>query len=322
MLITPALLFVVFGIVSSINSLTSATTNIGQFVLCIGFMVFISLFNWDDSKILAIGIIASFFISFQFVGWAFSGFPNFYMSIYSNSNQLGPYMLFSLFFVLLARKLTRKRFFNLFVILAILVMIGSDTRSALFSGIVALTVYFLWGFISRHKLRFILFFWSIIVLLLSSIFLYPKLPEWKYFVYFESLMLEYTGKSLMSGRNDIWIAILNALEGHPLLGFGLGASVREVTNFDASAHNLYLQIALQNGYLGLSIFILLLFLLWSAFWKKKEHIAVRLSASFFIAILVHQTFEISLTQYQLSIGLLQWFIIAVGLSFTFKQKIE
>ncbi|OIU67788.1 hypothetical protein BHE18_12490 [Rossellomorea aquimaris] len=146
------------------------------------------------------------------------------------------------------------------------------------------------------------------------IFVYPQLPYWKYFPYFENLMLEYTGKSIMSGRDDIWRPVIAAINEQPWFGYGPGTLPIDVTGIDLSTHNLYLQIALQNGYLGLLVFIILLLYFWIIFYRNLKDKTVRLVASFFIAILIHQSFEIALTQNQLSIGLMQWFIISVGIS--------
>lgn len=320
LLIAFSFTFIAISFISSLNNFSSeALTNIGQFILCIGLVVFLSTIEWNRIKIKITGNLASLFILIQFSIWAVNGFPQSFSSIYANPNLIGPYMLFTMFFVILAIKTTKKWIYLPIIFLGLLVMLGSDARSALFAGLIALIIYFIWKPITSSKKVFVLFFLIVVTILLSFVFLYPKLPEWEHFYYFESLMLEYTGKSLMSGRNVIWTIITDVINQQPWFGYGSGASASSVTHLNASTHNLYLQIALQNGYLGLSVFLILLFTMWMTFWKNKNNITVRLSASFFIAILIHQSFEIALTQYQLSIGLIQWTIIAVGLGISLRN---
>lgn len=310
-------IFVAISIIGSLSNFTpKALTNIGQFCLCIGMVVFLSIIKWNKIKIKIVGNLASAFICVQFLIWAISGFRSPFLSIYDNSNLIGPYMLFTIFFVLLAKQHTKKRIYLLFILLGILVMFGSDTRSTLLSGLVAASVYLSWSLISKGKIIYFMFFALVVTVLLSFIFIYPRLPEWEHFMYFENLMLQYTEKSLMSGRNTIWVAVIDAINQQPWFGYGSGASTSDVTSIQASTHNLFLQITLQNGYLGLILFLMLMATLWMSFFKQRNNQTVRLAASFFIAILIHQSFEIALTQYQLSIGLLQWFIIAIGLSYS------
>ncbi|MCJ1655447.1 hypothetical protein MT342_01555 [Staphylococcus sp. NRL 21/187] len=77
-------------------------------------------------------------------------------------------------------------------------------------------------------------------------------------------------------------------------------------------------MALQIGYLGLLIFILILFVIFMRYVSKGHNQLVRLAVAAFIAILAHQLFEITLVQNQLSIGLIQWLVIATGAAMTLK----
>lgn len=44
--------------------------------------------------------------------------------------------------------------------------------------------------------------------------------------------------------------------------------------------------------------------------------------TFFISIIVQQNFEVTLTQNQYTIGLLQWIIIAFGLNFALRKDLK
>ncbi|MBO0602546.1 O-antigen ligase family protein [Sporosarcina sp. E16_3] len=297
------------------NIQKSGLINLIQFALCIGFTLFLSLINWDRYKILTLGKIASVFILIHFFIWASTGFESAFSSIYANPNLIGPYMLFMLFFIIWARWHSNYSFFyNTVFILGALTMIGSDARSSLLSGLIAFFTYLSWRFLAESKIRFSLFILIVLLFILALIFFYSQLPTWKHYLYFESIMLEYTGKSLMSGRQFLWGPILPVIGEHPWFGYGPGVQAGDVMFVNHSLHNLFLQITLQNGYLGLTLFLALLISIWMIFWGARKDRTVKLVGAFFIATLIHQTFEIALIQNQLSIGLMQWFIISIGIS--------
>lgn len=319
LLLCIALIFSSFSLISSINNSSNFTfrgaENIIQFLLCIGFLLFLSTIRWSNFHIRLVGNLASAFIFVHFIIWSTTGFSSAFSSVYANSNLLGPYILFMLFFIIWARQYARRKMFYTGVIfMGIAVIFGSDTRSALFAGGLALLTHLSWNFISKNKLRFATFLLLIYVGLFSFIFLYPNLPKWRHFPYIENLMLQYTGKSLMSGRDAIWSQLLDKINDRPFLGYGPGTTPADITTIDISAHNLYMQIVLQNGYLGLIVFMVLMLAIWMSLFKNVHNKTVRLAGAFFTAIMVHQSFEITLIQNQLSIGLMQWFIIAVGIS--------
>jgi DNA integrity scanning protein DisA with diadenylate cyclase activity len=60
----------------------------------------------------------------------------------------------------------------------------------------------------------------------------------------------------------------------------------------------------------------LFYSIWNFYWRAKNDALVRLCASFLIGIVVHATFEVSLTQTNLTAGVLEWMILALGVSKT------
>ncbi|GKV64674.1 hypothetical protein NCCP2331_08270 [Sporosarcina sp. NCCP-2331] len=124
----------------------------------------------------------------------------------------------------------------------------------------------------------------------------------------------------MSGREAIWVPLIEIINNHPFIGHGPGVTTEHVMSLDFSSHNLYLQVALQNGYIGLALLLLLFFIIWISFWKVRKDNTIKLVSSFFIAILIHQLFEVSFTQNQLTVGMLQWLIISVGFSVLLAKK--
>jgi len=132
--------------------------------------------------------------------------------------------------------------------------------------------------------------------------------------------LNFTDKRLLSGRQYIWEILMSYIYIHPIIGYGSGTLPREFINMNLSAHNLYIQIALQVGLSGLFIFIMLLRSIWLTFYIAANNPKVRLAGAFFIGILANQSFEVGLIQNNLSDGLISWLILGIGCYFCYKQN--
>lgn len=60
----------------------------------------------------------------------------------------------------------------------------------------------------------------------------------------------------LTGRSNIWNIALNLSSEHPLIGYGIGGSpeLTRYLGFDAHAHNGYLQLLLELGWIGVGLF--------------------------------------------------------------------
>jgi hypothetical protein len=77
-----------------------------------------------------------------------------------------------------------------------------------------------------------------------------------------------------------------------------------------------LAVAFKTGLVGLFLQIALLGAIWLKFYSGRYNQTVRLAAASFMGICVHQLFETSLINTNLSVGILFWSIIAIGLRST------
>lgn len=257
-------------------------------------------------------------------------FPLFLVALFFdmvNTNTIGGYTYFLTFFPLLyligySKNLTHFRVL-LIISFSISIIYFSDTRSIFLSVIFSLVTYLLWKVITRKKLWFYCYFFLILVFNFVVTVLYPKLYLLKNFHKYNMLSMEYTGKNLLSGRNVIWDKLTELIMLKPYFGYGAGVNPQNFINSDLSAHNLYIQISLQIGLIGLSFLLLFFFFIWRAFWNNRYDPKVILSSCYFIGILIYQLFEVTLTQNNFGLGLLQWIIIGLGLSYVFnKDKLK
>ncbi|MHD0382986.1 O-antigen ligase family protein [Staphylococcus simulans] len=286
-----------------------------QYLACVVVLCSFSFSKMKISIMNKLFWVSTLFIIFHFVIWLLQGLPSQFKSIYPSSNLVGPYMFIALYFILLKLLGTKKKIFaSVILFLGIMVLLASDTRSVLLSMFIGFLVFVFWKFISKNFMTGTVFFGTFMTFIFLVIFLYPSLPKWRYYSVVETWMRDHTGKSLMSGRAEIWSLLNNHLSLKPYFGYGPSTVASDLIGMQASSHNLYMNIALQVGIIGLIIFILLLYFIFIMMITKNKTVISRLSSAFFIAILTHQIFEITLIQNQLSIGLFQWAIIGIGLS--------
>lgn len=305
----------VIGLANNFNVRSFIT--IFQFITLIGFFVFFSLVEWTPKRLKFIRRTSLMFILLHFGVWIIQGTPEMFSSVYPNANLIGSYIFLMIYFISLENK---NKTNLLFLTISILLIHASGARSVYVAMIATLIVYIIWPYISKYRHRMLTFITLYLSGLMAFVFIYPQLIYFNNFQQINMWVLEYTGKNIYSGREVIWSYLLESIIDRPLLGHGTGVLPRDVLDLGLSAHNLYLQVALQNGFIGLFFLLLLFVFIWMIFAKNRKNKIVRLSAAFFVGILMYQSFEVSLTQNQLSLGIMQWLILAIGISFATLKK--
>lgn len=308
-----SLIFILINLLGLFNNFNDRSIiTLAQFISLIGFFIFASLIKWTEFRMKIARNTAIVFVLINFIYWVSTGFQTPFKSFYPNPNLIGIFTLLMLFFILMLKK--KSSIF--YALLSFTLIYASEARAALLGLTFALLIYFIWPIISKTKLRHMSFIIMTISGLLSVIFIYPKLIFWSKFHVINDFVRQFTGKNIYSGRQVIWSNLIDKINEKPLLGYGTGVLPRDIIDSGLSAHNFYLQVTSQNGYLGLFAMLILFISIWVAFRKNRNNRIVRLSASFFIAILVYISFEVSLTQNQIASGIIMWFIFSVGLSFS------
>ncbi|WP_204206528.1 O-antigen ligase family protein [Mammaliicoccus sciuri] len=307
--------FVVSALITiQLNIFEIGLNNIVQFCACMGIFFYFSSIDWSHVKINCAWITSLIFAFIHFIIWLGEGFPSQFKSIYPNSNLVGAYMFIVIFFFVLRFKIiTTSKLLKYSILIPIILLWASDTRSVLLSLLISLIIYIIYPYLRKSKFIGNALFLIFMAIMLSIVFLYPLLPRWKYFNALENWMLENMGKSLMSGRSEIWTKIGYFIYQKPFFGYGPDKVASDFIGMKASTHNLYLNIVLQVGIIGLLLFFLILYTIFiKSYMQNTLH--SRIGISFFIGILIHQLFEVTLIQNQLSVGIFQWIIIALCLS--------
>lgn len=240
-----------------------------------------------------------------------------------NPNTLGTLIMLLAFFPLLYHSFYKKSVSRLSlafsVIAAISLVLVADARSVGVSIALIILTIVLWKTIVKSKLLYNLYFFSFLALNFFVVAIYPSIYKWSIYPTLNQWSIQLTQKPLLTGRELIWERTFHKIMEAPLLGIHSSVTPQDIFPTGLSAHNLYLQIGLQVGVIGILALLLFFFFIWRTFWHARYDKRVMLSAGFLIAIITHQSFEVTLTQNQYLVGLLQWMTIAFGLHFSFKK---
>jgi O-antigen ligase len=140
------------------------------------------------------------------------------------------------------------------LIMAIALVMTNSRTSMMNVGVIALAVYTL-----NWRRSYLLAF-AISLALLGAVILIPAGDEALKLLSRHGKVEEVTS---MTGRTDIWYAVLKLSEAKPWTGYGYGSSVfvlpqheREVGFLTSHAHNLFLQLLLTTGWTGVILFTL------------------------------------------------------------------
>lgn len=196
-------------------------------------------------------IVYSFYYSLQYRADWWSLTHN-----YINSNAWGRYVAFSaIIFVIISQHcLCERKLINICVLfVAITILVYLRSRGALVCMLIFFALYII-PFVPRNTKTLKLFFFisllfciamPIIGVLTSSL-----LPNDGRF-----------GKSLLSGREDIWRGMLSALLDSPLgIVFGLGAGKLEYRTVGGYVHNNLYGMIVNTGIIGAVIYIYALYM--------------------------------------------------------------
>jgi exopolysaccharide production protein ExoQ len=181
--------------------------------------------------------------------------------IYTHKNILGKIMSMSgIVFLLLALNEKKDRlilwggFF-----LSIGLLIASNSSSAMINFVITMGVFcILWILLLNYDLLFPAIFFLAMIGQVSFLWLVNNTP----------VILNLVGKDAsLTGRGPLWVAVNDAIWQRPWLGYGFsgfwknwdtpGASVWRIAGWEApTAHNGLLDLSLELGYFGLTIFLI------------------------------------------------------------------
>lgn len=300
-----------------------------QLIACsLIFFSAISRFKISNKNLYIVSIVCVFNVVFIFLMWNISGRGLFkpWVLINLNPNVLGFFVFLNLYFIFLlfiqAKNIAVKTLLFSVVMVSIFIIFVSGARTSLLSLFLSIFFFFLFR---KRKIKYRNY---ILMVLLYFIFMpvisygYVLLYKASFSQELNQYVWEETGKSLFTGRQEIWATIFDSISDNFIFGLGLGAELSEI-GITVSSHNLYLMLIYQLGIVGL-VFFIIYFLSMTKIMFNELYVyndfASSLSISWVMAIMVHQGFEIFLFQNNLAASFLFWFILCIP--FSKKSNIE
>lgn len=122
-------------------------------------------------------------------------------------------------------------------------------------------------------------------------------------------------KNINSGRPALWKNELSRINvDNMLLGIGTGTLPTMERYIGTSFHNSFIQMIIQNGVVFFCVFLLLIYYIVCQFERKKADPAISFCYAVVLGCMLYNCFETTLLQNKISIGIVQWAIIALGIA--------
>ena len=311
--------FVIF--IFSVKNIEAITRFFQLFFLFFLVLFFARYAQFEKNKYEAIRVVFKYYLisSYIFSVWyLFSKVTGF--DPYFNENFVGGWIVYSL---IVGMFLFNSRFYKILNFLFMVYILNeTGARTSMASAFIAMLILIFWNrFLSKNLIYLIYYFFNIFLSILIILFMTSRLD----FFDIEALnlaMRDFSGKNLLSGRQEVWEEIIKMLPNHLMFGHGLGARVQDYTNLPLSAHNLYLQVLFQTGLVGLLIIFLVMTFIFIFIFKNKKHFLAKYLSSLFFIVLFTQNFEVTFSQNNIALSLLFWILLGLGLGYFIRDKYE
>lgn len=308
-----AALFAWMVILLPLDPSLSALLRIVQFVSCAIVFAFAVFARKSAFAVRVLQVSVAAMLTLVFAAWIFEGMPfSNYMCFWDNANVFS-FVVFCWAAVLLVN--FNRASIPFLAISVLLIFVSSARTTALAFAVLVLMWLYLRGKVLdvRMKRRIRILFVVVCVLVALFMIFYIATYDTSLGVYLDELSRQYLHKGFYSGRQRLWGGIFQAINESPFFGQGLSALPADFLDTGLSSHNLYLQVLLQSGYVGLFLLIVLLWLIMERLMSQPMDNNVALSIAMIVAVVIQETFEVCLLQNHLMVGLMMWMIIGVGI---------
>lgn len=281
------------------------------------FIIVLIELKWSSEQLIIIGHISNIIIFVFLFHWIDNDFTFYkYKGIFGNPNVFANLLFTLLYFQIINiknRKIIYRFYFFIGIFINLSLIYMTTSRTVVLSVAV---MFFSWLTLKFSVRLFSKLFFLIVSGNFAFLLIYVLLSKSNLANTINNLSYKYTQKVFFSGREDIWGGVINYGMTSPFFGHKVGIQIKEyLPSLPYNhTHNQFLQIFVESGFLGLFFFLLLLYFIWKTYLKNLESHYVHWSACFFLGLLVYQNIEISLFFNMMSIGLIQWLIISIGVS--------
>jgi O-antigen ligase len=299
------------------NNTSDHTTQFITLFLTFAFILACMKIRWTPDHLILFGHLANIIIFLFMYHWISTDYVTLkYKAIFGNPNVFAAFLFSILYFQIVSIKsktLISKVYFTIGTLANLAIIFMSTSRTVVLAIAVIVGS---WLILKCSKRWFYNLFFIVIGGNFVFLGTYVLLARSPFVDAMNQVSLKYSNKPFFSGRENIWGGVIDYGATSPLIGHKVGIQMKEyLPNLPYHhTHNQYLQIFVESGFFGLFCFLLLLYFIWDTYQKNLDSHYVQWSACFFLGLLVYQNIEISLFFNMMSIGLIQWLIISIGVS--------
>lgn len=250
-----------------------------------------------------------------FLGNGYSQIDGGYRSFYSTTTFLGLFSCIQVELCILFYYASKDKRWLWFVAPFMIFIYLSKVRTAYIGVIIILFTLLFHNFmLTRAKGFYRLLKYILFGSIMTFVIIYPQLDRFEFYSSIEAFVYLYTGKILLSGRNEIWTEGLHYISQSPFWGYGLDTSTINI-----SMHNSYLQIIMEIGVIGMIGILILINSILNQINRNKGRV-YKLIFIFTLVNLLVSTTEVMLLQGQMVLEILVWSIMGLGLNKTLMES--
>jgi len=213
-------------------------------------------------------------------------------------------------------------FFFALIALFVLLLVYSRSRSCWLAFCVFAASYVLYAPLLRRRLFYAMWFAGLVAVL--GFFVYISVVQSRKESALERQLMwinEALLEKRFETREGVWTPLVDVIRAHPLTGMGLGWTREVIEESGSSAHSVYMQLGIQVGLPGIAAFLLLLYTIGSGLAKPTADVRYgRLGCALLLAMVVHEGFEIVLTDNMLPFGVCFWTLFGLCMSLHLRQN--
>ena len=194
-------------------------------------------------------------------------------------------------------------------VFSLAIVMTSRARTALVVAVIIGVIYFVTLRLHPSRKTLKKSYYALVIIVVICLLVYVNAKSFGWYEILNSFSQEYFGKNIDSSRPALWGGAISALGSDVL--FGLGTGVQPDGIFAGkSFHNSFLQLLIQNGLVGLVLFVAALGMLWMQIAERRIEKSTLFALSVFAGILIYNCFETTLLCNKLALGFIEWMIIA------------
>lgn len=241
------------------------------------------------------------------------------VAVYQNtlSGGLCFFYCMNLFFYFSSNESKKKRILIPFILLALFSLWITKGRTGVFTFVFILVFYIFLNRVAKNNKIYGKLLLAFVIGLIIGLIFYSNITSFSWYEDVNQYSVEYFGKNLDSSRGEIWITELSRLNGNSYV-FGLGTGILpELERYStASFHSTYVQMLIQNGISSLVVLYMIFYFITKRLEQFRSDKAIRFCFAVLLGVILYNCFETTLLQNKISVGIIEWFILGLGIKRT------